>query len=567
MKPIDSTLTMIGPITGTSAMTPMSQTKAWETRPISTTPPASAWWSTLKWRPSHTSPPIANHSGSITFQLRHHGGPDRESTLRSIGSGTSKMGGCGFMTYRASVIREPPTINENSAAPYFDNVLHVLQARQQPRQLLQFLHTHGELHVGILAAAFGVDAQHVELVLGDDVRHIAQQALAVERLQLNIHFECGTGIEHPFRRHHARGIGAPERGAVGAVHGKPAPDRGIGDDGLGRLRLAAARKRQRHITQPGYGDRIARTGTRARLGGRHQRRGGLARFLQCVDQVALADVAAAERGEKFVDLAELEPLRELLLVRVHHPQALELPVQQGAAETDLLTDVALTEPGAHLGARTVGGQVAERRIEPVAARRTFLDRDDLNALAVVEHGVERHHRTVDLGAAAAMTQIGVHGISEVHRRGTAVERHHPSLRSQHVDLVLEQLGPELFGEFAAVGDVVLPLQDAPEPGDLFLVLRVLPASFLVAPVRGYAELRVAVHVEGADLHLERAVLGADHRGVQRTVVVALRLRDVVVELARDRLPQVVHQAQYRVAVDFVLHQHAHRADVVKLFET
>src|SRR5512139_1629850 len=405
MKPVDSTLTMIGPITGTSAMTPMSQTKAWETRPISTTPPASAWWSTLKWRPSHTSPPIANHSGSITFQLRHHGGPDRESTLRSIGSGTSKMGGCGFMTYRASVIRETPTINENSSAPHLDHILHMLQARQQPRQLLQFLHTHGELHVGILAAALGVDAQHVELVLGDDVRDVAQQALAVEGLQLDIHFECSAGIEHPFRRHHARRVGAPERGAVGAVHGKSAPDRGVGDDGLGRLRLAAARKRQRHVAQPRYGDRIAGFGARARLGGRHQRRGGLARFLQGVDQVALADVAAAERGEKLVDLAELESLRELFLIRVHHAQALEFLVQQGAAKADLLADVTLAEPGAHLGARAVRCQVAKRRVEPVAARRAFLDGDNLDALAVVEHGVEGHHRTIDLGAAAAMTQI------------------------------------------------------------------------------------------------------------------------------------------------------------------
>ena len=47
------------------------------------------------------------------------------------------------------------------------------------------------------------------------------------------------------------------------------------------------------------------------------------------------------------------------------------------------------------------------------------------------------------------------------------------------------------------------------------------APFLVAPVRGHAELGVLVHLVRADLHFERLAFGADHRGVQRPVVVAL----------------------------------------------
>jgi len=132
---------------------------------------------------------------------------------------------------------------------------------------------------------------------------------------------------------------------------------------------------------------------------------------------------------------------------------------------------------------------------------------------------------------------------------------------------VEQFGLELFGEFAAVGNVILPFQDAPQPRDLLLVLCVLAAAFLVAPVRGDAELGMIVHVEGADLDFQRAVFGADDGGMQRTVVVALGLRDVVVELARNRLPQVVHQAEDRVAVDLMPDQHAHRANVVQLLET
>jgi hypothetical protein len=141
-----------------------------------------------------------------------------------------------------------------------------------------------------------------------------------------------------------------------------------------------------------------------------------------------------------------------------------------------------------------------------------------------------------------------------------------TLRGEDIDLVLEQFGAKLVGELAAVGDVVLPFQDAPEPGDLFLILRILPAAFLVAPVRRHTEFGMAVHVEGADLHFQRAFLRADDRGVQRTVVVALGLRDVVVEFARDRLPQVVHQSEHRIAVDLMLDQHAHGTNVIQLIE-
>jgi len=91
---------------------------------------------------------------------------------------------------------------------------------------------------------------------GDDIGDVAQQTLAIKRFQHNIHFKCRTSVEHPFGRHPARGVGTFERGAVGAVHGDPASDRGVGDDGLGRPRLAAACQRQRDVAQPRNGDGI-----------------------------------------------------------------------------------------------------------------------------------------------------------------------------------------------------------------------------------------------------------------------------------------------------------------------
>ena len=71
---------------------------------------------------------------------------------------------------------------------------------------------------------------------------------------------------------------------------------------------------------------------------------------------------------------------------------------------------------------------------------------------------------------------------------------------------------------------------------------------------------------GADLDLYRLAARPDHRRVQRLVEIALGPRDVVVELARDRLPQVVHDAQHRVAVADRRHDDPQRADVIELLE-
>ena len=83
---------------------------------------------------------------------------------------------------------------------------------------------------------------------------------------------------------------------------------------------------------------------------------------------------------------------------------------------------------------------------------------------------------------------------------------------------------------------------------------------------GDAELGVAVHVVGANLHFYRQIVRSDDGGMQRAVVVALGACDVVVEFFRDRAPQVVHHAQGRVAVLDVGNQHAQRAHIVDVVE-
>ncbi len=153
------------------------------------------------------------------------------------------------------------------------------------------------------------------------------------------------------------------------------------------------------------------------------------------------------------------------------------------------------------------------------------------------------------------------------------------MRGQHIDVVvvergLAQLRPGLVAGLGGrtIGHLVLPRQQLPQPGDLVVVLvagRELPAvaaraGLLVAPVRGHAVFGEAVHLLGADLHLERAAVVADHDGVQRLIAVRLGPRDVVVELARHRLPEMMHDAEHRIAILDVGHDHAKCPHVVEL---
>src|SRR4029077_17100006 len=66
--------------------------------------------------------------------------------------------------------------------------------------------------------------------------------------------------------------------------------------------------------------------------------------------------------------------------------------------------------------------------------------------------------------------------------------------------------------------------------------------------------------------LERLAVERDDRGVERLVQVVLGDGDVVVELAGDRAPQRVHDAQRRVTVADLVDEQADGVDVVDLAE-
>ncbi len=216
-------------------------------------------------------------------------------------------------------------------------------------------------------------------------------------------------------------------------------------------------------------------------------------------------------------------------------------------------------------------QKAERGVDPVAARPALFDGEDFHALPVLQFVVERDDAAVHLGAARAMPQIGMQCVGEFHRGRAFGQRDHFAKRREHVNLVMEQFVLELLLQVALVGQVFLPLQYLAQPRDLLVEAGIRFHAFLVAPVGGDAEFGMPVHLAGAYLHLERQAARADHGGVQRAVVVALGVRDVVVEFAFDRRPQFMHQAERGVtAPDSIdasfIDQDPHRAHIVEFAE-
>ena len=160
--------------------------------------------------------------------------------------------------------------------------------------------------------------------------------------------------------------------------------------------------------------------------------------------------------------------------------------------------------------------------QPVLAGLVARLGHDLDDVAVVQRRAQRHDAAVHLGADAGLAHVGVNGVGEVDGRGVARQHDHLAARREGVDLLRVQVHLEGGHELAGVLHVALPLHQVAQPGDALVVCRRSLASFLVLPVGRDALLGDAVHLLGADLHLEGLPVRAHHRGVQRLIEVGPR---------------------------------------------
>ncbi len=164
----------------------------------------------------------------------------------------------------------------------------------------------------------------------------------------------------------------------------------------------------------------------------------------------------------------------------------------------------------------------------------------------------------------------MNGIGEVDHVGLTRQRDQLALRREAEHLVVEQLELGVLEKLFRIGALGQDADGVAQPGKgVGLMLEPLGRrahAFLVERVRGDTEFRDLVHLLGADLQLDALVAGTDHGGVERTVVVLLRRRDVVLEAAGHHRPGGVHHAERAVAGFDILHHDAEAVDVGELFE-
>ena len=165
-----------------------------------------------------------------------------------------------------------------------------------------------------------------------------------------------------------------------------------------------------------------------------------------------------------------------------------------------------------------------------------------------------------------MTHLGVYCVGEVDRRGTPGQGDDVSARRENVGFRGAEVVAQAVEELVGVVHLTLPLEDLAQPAEVIGTMLARDVRLLVAPVRRHAVLGRPVHVVGADLHLHRLTLRADHGRVQRLVHRELGHGDVVLEPARHRVEPGVQDPQDRVAITDRLDQDAHTYEVVDVGE-
>ena len=434
------------------------------------------------------------------------------------------------------------------------------------------LDRHGDVvDVAVLAAR--LDADDVGVDVGDALADLGQQPLAVLHRQRQVDAVApGLGAPVPLdldpavlRVEEVRHVRAVRR-----VDRHPLAARDVADDLLPLDRVAAPGPHHQHVVGAPHLDAVAA----ARQGppdGGDDARGGLLQLVgrhELVEHLAGLQAAKPDGGEHLLDLLAARGRGRLLKGRVVEQR---LRVQVEAA--DLLLEQAAPEvdgPGLLLPLQVVldlvPGAGGDDEVEPVTARLVPGLRDDLDDVAILERGAQRHHAAVHARAHALVADVGVDRVGEVDGGGAPGQRLDLALGREGVDLLGVEVDLQVLDELLRVADLLLPLEQLAQPDEVGLVARGPDPPLLVLPVRGNPLLGVQVHLLGADLHLEGEPVVADDRGVQRLVAVGPRHRDEVLDPPGHGRPGLVDDAEGRVAVLHRPGDDAQRDEVVDAVE-
>ncbi len=142
----------------------------------------------------------------------------------------------------------------------------------------------------------------------------------------------------------------------------------------------------------------------------------LDQLLRQVDQLRQTQVAGTEGGEHVFGGFHVGLFGQLVEIHRRQTEAIEFALDQGFTRRDVLVTGLQLEPVNDLRPRPGGGDIAQVRVQPVAAWRTVLAGDDLDLFTGLQAVVEWHDATIDLRATAVVTDLGVHAVGEVQRR-------------------------------------------------------------------------------------------------------------------------------------------------------
>ena len=407
------------------------------------------------------------------------------------------------------------------------------------------------------------------LGLGHDVDYIHGQAVAVVADGFHLGAEQAFHVAAPLYGHQAFRLGpavAQHVGAVRQMHGNaPAPG-DVAHDLLPRQGAAAGGHAHHGRIDAVHDD----AGIAGPVGlGLDADLLGLFFFIflpQLGDYGLHPHVVGADGSVQVVDGGAAEAVGDL-----HHHVFLDdlggfqvetaaFPVHRVPAQLLVFLPHLLAEPLAD----AVFGLLGLDYLQPVPAGAVALGGHDLDDIAVLQLCFQGHQAVVDPGAHAGMAHLGVDAVGEIQRYGAGGQLDDVALGRKDVDVLVEQVLAHGLHELAGIPHLLLPFQHIAEPFHLFVEVRVRGTAFFVAPVGGDAVFGDAVHIPGADLHLEGDAVVRDQGGVDGLVHVLLGHGDVVLEAAGNRLPHGVDDAQTLIALPHRVHDDADGVEIEDL---
>ena len=215
-------------------------------------------------------------------------------------------------------------------------------------------------------------------------------------------------------------------------------------------------------------------------------------------------------------------------------------------------------------AGTLGGDVIQVGVQPIAARPTPSRCENLHLLARPQLVVERDEAAVDHCTPATMAYLAVDLIGKIDRRGALGQIDDVPFGGENVDAIGENVALHRVYELASVVYLLSPIGSLAQPSDLGLEGGVAWDPLFVAPMSSDPIFGDLMHLLGTNLYLKGLAIEADHGCVQRLIQVALGHGHIVIKLSRDRPPDAVQGAQHVIAELHLVNDDAHAMHIVDL---